>query len=138
MDKPKLSRWKFNHKKKIIYLDKETFFEKIIGFFGFPKYEMIDFYRYVKSREDDEDLIVRSDPIKKDGKEGSSTQYPRFTLENDWKIKKDNLRHLKNGPLISQNDITLVTRYTFWERSRKTIKTILEKVFLTKVMSLFS
>ena len=78
--KHKLSKWKINTVNRIISLDKKSFYEKFIGFFGFPKYELIDFYRYIMSRFDDEDLIPEQDPIQKDGEEGSSTHPPLLVL----------------------------------------------------------
>jgi len=112
----KLSKWNINPGNKIISLDKKSFYEKVIGFFGFPKYKLIDFYRYIMSRFDDEDLMPFPEPIKKDGEEGSFTHPPRFVLSNNWIIKKNDLKHLIKGPLITEDkDNILVSKNSLWK-----------------------
>lgn len=120
------TKWKIDTHNKTISFVKHTFSEKIIGFFGFPKFSVNKFYSFLMDSFSSPNMMSFEEPMGAEGIKDSSAHYPRYIMINNWSINKKDLKHLIKGPLISEDgNIILVDKTPFFKTTWEIIKAVL-------------
>lgn len=89
--------------KKLISIKKHSLIDKIVGYFGIPRFSINSIYSFLMGEFSQLHMMQYDVPIKAEGKLDSKVCPPRYFLLNGWKIKKSDLKHLYGGLLISEN-----------------------------------
>ena len=119
-------KWKIDTHNKTISFIKHSFLEKIIGFFGFPKFTVNEFYSFLIDKFSNPPMLSHEEPMDAEGIKDSSAHYPRYIMINNWSINKKDLKHLIKGPLISQDgNIILVSKTPYLKTTWEIIKAVL-------------
>jgi hypothetical protein len=88
---------------KLISIRKHSLIDKIVGYFGIPKFSINSIYSFLMGEFSQLHMMQYDVPIEAEGKLDSKVCPPRYFLSNGWKIKKSDLKHLYGGLLISEN-----------------------------------
>lgn len=99
--------WKLDLKTKEIKRKPISFLTRAKRMF-LPKRHTVDgLYWWVKSRTDDEDMIVMPEPMAHDDMPIKGHER-KHQLKNGWSIPTTDLKYLKDGPLFDEHDHVLL------------------------------